>query len=73
MHELRASVWVYVPEDVDFVVTLLTSLAQPQRRQNREKKSNMLNKQNKNSERTCAAHFLADFFAFITHDQLCQT
>ena len=31
------------------------------------KKSNMLNKQNKNSERKCAAHFLADFFAFITH------
>ena len=39
------------------VVTLLTSLAQPQRRQNREKKSKMLNKQNKNSERTCSTLF----------------
>ena len=36
---------------------ILTSLAQPQRRQNREKKSNMLNKQNKNSERTCRTLF----------------
>ena len=55
-------------QELIYVVTLLTSLAKPQRRQNREKKSNMLNKQNKNSERTCAAHFLADFFAVITHD-----
>ena len=39
------------------LVTLLTSLAQPQRRQNREKKSNMLNKQNNNSERTCSTPF----------------
>ena len=36
---------------------ILTSLAQPQRRQNREKKSNMLNKQNNNSERTCSTLF----------------
>ena len=38
------------------LVTLLTSLAQPQRRQNREKKATCY-KQNNNSERTCSTLF----------------
>ena len=48
------------------MVTLLASSAQwPQRQQKWEnKKSNMFDKQNNNSE--CAAHLLADFFRVIT-------
>ena len=42
---------------IDLRGNATNKLTEPQRRQNREKKSNMLNKQNNNSERTCSTLF----------------